>query len=518
MRHPKTLRRKKVPVVASSSMPMNGALPPRTHLARHSSVEQLKQRRRQRQLQGRSHIRPVRHQDLSQFGAALPEVLADDPKLRTEIKRVDEQAALSGVDEQEASLIGATMIAAATSASTRVVTTSTAKASASSEHPRVRPPISIYLFKEMVVEVQNSSGVKKAVVLQRKRREDDRYIERDLLAYLAALRGQHVNRNKLLEGVFGYGLPDSAMPGEEESKLRKLRQPEALRNQLNKTTQFLRGDINAIAAQLGLTDKLKIIGSDHDEWYLLTDECRVVDLDEVDRHYVVLEGIKGQHYLDENVQQACEGIIKVYRGNFLENYVEDAVQAGHDEWDSNWMRPFYTAYLKKYLVAVWYRAEYWHLKADAIVASDEASRVLQQTYYETAAKLYEDYVYHAVPGFNDQAAMAFASDIETIAAQAERALRSALDMYTATGNTQAGEPVYQTFCNRMVDLWSFLSDEDERGWRPKNDTIDAWKNLRAQTKAHRKTGSVTPHEIAPAEVRHAEKRVRSAQVAEEIEA
>ena len=454
--------------------------------------------RRRRQLYGKRVYRgTTRVQSLHHLRMSFPSLVdKEDEKAYPIEDRVGQESIVQVGDEDGVALQGVALLAAATEnhsvgpVADKQETQGGMEVVVRAGEAERRKPLSLYLLNEFVVEVQNDSGVKKSVTLQRKRRGDDRYTARDLLALLGALRGKPIGRLKLLESVFGYGLSDTD----------KKRQPEALRNQLNKATQYLRDDINEAASSLGLPE-LKVIGSSHEEWFLLTSECRVVDLDEVDASFSQLEGTPPQKALEESAQQACERLIKVYKGSFMERYIEEAVQAGHDEWDSNWMRTFYTEYLKKYLLAVWYRAEYWRIKGDMLVATDDASRTLQRTYYETAAKLYEEYVDRAVPGYSDQAAMAFSTDIEMQSIQAERALRSCLDMYTATGNTQAAEPVYQTFCNRMVDLWSFLAPDAEKEWGPSNETRDAWKNLNMQTKAHRKAGSVTPHELPASEVR-----------------
>lgn len=131
-----------------------------------------------------------------------------------------------------------------------------------------RPPVTIYLLNDLVVEVQNAEGSKRTVPLQRRRREDGRYIERELLAYLAVRRGEAVSRDELLVQVFGYD------PSQGQESLNNLV------NQFNRYTQHLRRDMNKVAAELGLSP-LTIIRSKHNKWHLVLEECRVIDPEEV---------------------------------------------------------------------------------------------------------------------------------------------------------------------------------------------------------------------------------------------
>lgn len=426
----------------------------RRRLVRATSKEALQERRRKVLYQGRTYRGSVHKEPVPSFPLTMPESKAPTPK---------EEVVESGSRPS--------VVASAPSSK---------EAEGGGPAPAVdriiipQPPISIYLLGELIIKVGDASGEKKVVHLRRKRRDDERYTERELLSYLAALRGKPVRRGELLEAVFGYGLPDEK------------RTPSDLRGQLNKCTQFLRQDINAVAAQLGFP-RLSVIGADHDEWFLLIEECRVVDLDEIDTHYAVMDGISGQQFLDESVQEACQALINVYSADFLDHYVEDAVRNGGDEWADNWMRPFYTEYRRKYFLALWYRAEYWRIKGDSCVGTTEKERTEQRNYYELAAQLYRDYALHVSTGYTNESAMMFDLDIEQRVSQGERALRFCLDMFAATGNTQDADAVYRSFVKQMGEL-----TQDE--WKPRADTIDALKNVRAQTKAHRRSGIVTPHD------------------------
>jgi hypothetical protein len=341
---------------------------------------------------------------------------------------------------------------------------------------QLQPPISIYLLKEIIVEVQNEDGIKRVIPLSRKRREDGKYTERELLAYLASGRGQPAARDKLLESVFAYGLSD------EKYSLTNLT------NQFNKCTQFLRQDINKVAATLGMP-ALTIISSTRDEWRLLTEECRVIDLDEVERQYAVIAGIAGDDCLTPSVQQACQRLIDVYRGDFLENSIEGIVSQGGDDWIDNWVRHPYTTYRTKYFQALWYRAEFWRIRGDLSRDENEAEHSVHRNCYEMAAKLYREYALHVLTSFTQESAMLFDLEIKQRLSLGERALRASLDMYAATKNTQAGDALYLMYAQRM----SILTQEQ---WKPRIETVEAWTKLKEQTNSHRFAPQVTPHDLS----------------------
>lgn len=334
-------------------------------------------------------------------------------------------------------------------------------------------PISISLLGELRVELQNADGVKRTVQLKRKRRGDSKYTERELLAYLASRKGEPVAREKLLESVFGYGL------SEERYSMTNLT------NQFNKATQFLRQDINKVAAELGISP-LTVISSTHDEWRLLTEECRVVDLEEVERQYALTENVSGEAWLTPAVQAACQTLIDTYRGDFLEMYIEDIVREGSDDWVDNWMRQPYTQYRTKFFQALWYRAEFWRVKGDLENGTSEAERTLQCNFYELAAKLYQRYAFHVATRYTNESAMLFDLEIKEQISLGERAVRAGLEMYATTRNTQAGDMLYLSFARRMETL-------TQGQWRPRLDTVAAWKKVKEQTKSHRLTARVMSH-------------------------
>ncbi len=341
--------------------------------------------------------------------------------------------------------------------------------------PLIQQPVSIYLLKEFRVLIQNAEGIQRPVHLRRKRREDNKYTERELLAYLASWRGQPIARDRVLESIFGYGLSD------EKYNLTNLT------NQFNKCTQFLRQDINKVAMELAIPS-LTIISPNRDEWHLLIEECRVVDLNEVERLDAIIQRASGEACLNPTIQNACQTLINIYQGDFLESYIEDIVREGGDNWVDSWIRTPYTAYRTKYFNALWYRAEFWRIKGDLSAGSSEAEQTLQRNWYETAARIYRNYAFHVPTNFTSESAMLFDLEIKQRISLAERALRACLDMYAATKNTQEGDTAYLTFARRMESL-------TQGRWKPRADTVEAWRNVRAQTKLHRFAPQVTPHDL-----------------------
>jgi hypothetical protein len=351
------------------------------------------------------------------------------------------------------------------------------------EASRLMRPVAISLLKEVTIIVQNGQGIKRTVELNRQSKETRRYVQRELLIRLASQKGLPVKREKLIEDVFAYGLPQDRY---DMTKLTR---------QFNKMTQFLREDVNREASQLGLPELLVTQWDQKtDTWRLSLDDCCVLDLVEVERAYNVLKEATGDEILQPHIQEACQALLDAYRGDFLENYIEAYInEGGSDDWVDHWARDLYTLYRDMYFDALWYRAEYWRFMADLTAGSTDAERTLQNNWYETAAKLYGQYALHVPTKFNDHSAMLFDVKIKQRISPGERAMRSCLDCYTATGNTQAADKTYREFAGRLSDLTMGK-------WKPRADTEEAIKNARAQTKAHRMRLGLRPHEVPQEEV------------------
>ncbi|MBE3566181.1 MAG: hypothetical protein IMW90_10690 [Thermogemmatispora sp.] len=305
-----------------------------------------------------------------------------------------------------------------------------------------------------------------------------------LLAYLAWLRGEQVSREKLLEDVFGHGLPD------EEAT------PKRLGEAFDSHRKFLRKDLREAITHLNAAAGTELLPVDLDVFstrqrmWRLASTCRVIDLEAVVSSHQFIEAAHHDGRLangvPEDVKRACDVLLKAYRGDFLEEMIRD-FPADFDPWPSSWVRKPFTLFRDYYLQALWYSAEYeLHQGLQLVDApleesrgEDASLRHLQREHYGRAAQLYQAYALHSVNHRFDTK-LSFASFGQPGRApgerviMSERALRRAAQLYGWLGSPYLLDQLYTAYVKQMRRL---SSDQ----WRPSQETLQTIEQARSYT-------------------------------------
>ena len=283
-----------------------------------------------------------------------------------------------------------------------------------------------------------------------------------LLAYIAWQQGKKVNRDKMLEDVFGHGKSD------EEAT------PKRLGEAFDSHRKFLRKDlrdaidrINEQAGQTVIPPGLDFFENGNKLWWL-ADVCRVTDLEAVEASFRMIEQADNSGILansvPEEVNEACLALIDAYKGDFLGNLLKDYAE-DFDPWSQSWVRRPYTLFRDYYLDALWYAAGYELKKGQAIEAG-EAQQEEQRQHFDRAARFYRTYAMHATSSRWDLKVSFGRNGREhgERVMQSERAMRRCIMLYGAMDMTHMVDKVWTAYYKHMrrfsAEVWD--ADEDTR--------------------------------------------------------
>lgn len=256
------------------------------------------------------------------------------------------------------------------------------------------PLLSVRLLKDVSMQINIPGGghVVVPLTLNAKRVQ--------LLAYIAWRRGELIDRDKILEQVFGWGLSD-----EEATEDKLSERFESHKKLLRKKIRAVIVEhINTPAGRQVIDpDQVDPFVSDAGFWGL-SDLCRVEDLEAVEKsHKVLALARKDGKLVDEipqEVRDACERLIVAYTGDFLEALLKK-YPSEFRAWQgrSSWARKPYTLYRDYYLDALWSTAEYeWHVgqrDSEGKRTLGEAAQRKQQEHFGRAAQKYQSYAMYA---------------------------------------------------------------------------------------------------------------------------
>jgi hypothetical protein len=338
------------------------------------------------------------------------------------------------------------------------------------------PLISLYLLKEvrMLVNVPGSGQVLVPLTPNAKRVQ--------LLAYIAWRRGELIDRDKILEHVFGWGLPD------EEATEEKLSERFESHKKLlrKKIREVVIEQINTPAGRQVIDPDVLDPFVSHSGFWGLSGICRVEDLEAVEaNHRIIALARKDGKLVDEipeYVMEACEQLIANYPGDFLESLItkfpgEFRSWQGH----SSWARKPYTHYRDCYLDALWYAAEYeWRMgQRSGNGELGEVDQRKQQEYFGRAAQRYETYAtYACYSRFDYKASFGAHGEYGERVGMSERALRRCVVLLGAMGKTDRINQVWSDYLSKM------RSASDGR-WQPSRETLADMQAAQARTSAYR---------------------------------
>lgn len=319
-----------------------------------------------------------------------------------------------------------------------------------------------------------------------------------LLAYIACRRGELIDRDKILEQVFGWNLPDEDATEDKLSerfdshkKLLRRKIREVVAEQINKPagTNLIDPDIDPFV-------------SDSHFWGL-SGICRVDDLEAIETEYKVISEARKEGKLIEEVplavKKACERLIEAYSGDFLENVIKkhpDEFSAFQGR--SSWVRKPFTQYRDYYLDALWYAAEYEGQQAqrfvDAGEDSEEEERISYQERIGRAALLYQMYAMYACNSKTDtKVTFGTNGTVGERIGMSERALRRCVVLLGTLGKTDLVNQIWSAYTTLMKTM-------SGQRWVPSKETVADVEAARAQTNAYRFPAQLFQAGNEPAEV------------------
>lgn len=348
-----------------------------------------------------------------------------------------------------------------------------------SEHIAAPEPlISIRLLKDVSVTINIPGGGHIVVPLSLNAKRVQ------LLAYIAWRRGELIDRDKILEHVFGWGLKDEDATEdklserfESHKKLLRKKIKEAVIEQINKPAGGQRIDpylVDPFVSNSG--------------FWGLSDICRVDDLEAIETNYKIISLARKDGKLvdeiPEYVREACERVIANYPGDFLEALIKK-FSSEFRPWQghSSWARRPYTLYRDMYLDALWYAAEYeWRMGqryGDGGTKMGEADLRKQQGYFGRAAENYRSYAMYACNSkFDSKATFGTHGEYGERVGMSERALRRCVVLLGAIGKTNSINQVWSSYVAQMKGI------SDHR-WQPSKETQADVEAASKQTNAYR---------------------------------
>jgi hypothetical protein len=354
------------------------------------------------------------------------------------------------------------------------------------------PLITIRLLKDVTMAICTPGGGRVVVPLTLNAKRVQ------LLAYIACRRGELIDRDKILEHIFGWGLRDEDATEDKLSE-RFESHKKLLRRKIR---EIVVEQVNTPAGKQVIDPDIDPFTSDAGFWGL-SDICRVEDLEEIERLYKVIalarkDGKLGGDEIPEFVKEACDELIANYAGDFLETIIKK-YPGEFKPWGgrSSWARKPYTQYRDYYLEALWYSAEYEWRAGQKIGAElekavqerneqkqQEALR-RQQEYFGRAAQRYQSYAMYACNSkFDAKATFGAHGEYGERIGMSERALRRCVVLLGAIGRTDLVNQVWAGYRSQMKSI------SDQR-WQPSKETQADVEAARAQTNAYRFSAQVS---------------------------
>jgi hypothetical protein len=309
-----------------------------------------------------------------------------------------------------------------------------------------------------------------------------------LLAYLAWRRGDLIDRDKIMEHVFGWGLRDEDATEDKLSK-RFESHKKLLRRKIR---ELVVEQVNQPAGKQIIDPEIDPFVSDAGFWGI-SGTCQVEDLEEVEHAYQVIalarkDGKLGDA-IPELVKDACDQLIASYTGDFLESLIK-RYPGEFKSWGgrSSWARKPYTLYRDYYLDALWYSAEYEWRAGQRCTGDGEhpeqaddpqESFRRQQQHFGRAAQQYQSYTLYACNSrFDAKATFGAHGEYGERIGMSERALRRCVVLLGAIGRTDLINQVWSSYQTQMKSV------SDQR-WQPSKETLADVEAARAQTNGYR---------------------------------
>lgn len=334
-------------------------------------------------------------------------------------------------------------------------------------------PVTLTLLKQIRCWIQADDGTKVEVKLRR----GENAIRLLQLAYIAWRRGNAVDRDKVLTYAVARGK-------------RRDMNADQLGEVFDAAKRYLRQDLDRAVKDLKknghpVTGAIDFF-SNEPGFYSLHPSCRVIDLDEIEEHYNTIKVARKEGLLDEKLDgtipewviQACQKLIDVYPGDFLQSLLEK-----FPEEFGPWVKEPVTLYRDKYLDALLIMANNESALGRNVFDKElsvEQNEEQRRHHIGRAAQLFYEYAMYSINTRWDQKvkfAYRAGKDGERVI-RAARAMRRCVVELGMLGNPDMIDQVYLAFKERMSTL-------SEGTWKPDKDTENDVAEAKKTTNAYR---------------------------------
>jgi hypothetical protein len=291
----------------------------------------------------------------------------------------------------------------------------------------------------------------------------------EMLAYIACRQSKPVDRDKLLEEVFGWRLQD------EEATVDKLGQSfdthkKLLRKDLRRAVEL----INTQAGEEVIDPNLDPFVRTGAGFWQLANICHVEDLATVDAcsNVIALARHEGRltEAIPEEVKQACEQILAVYKGDFLATLIASFPEEfGAWRGKASWVRKPFTRYRDVYLEALWLLGQYYAKRSEQDQNQEWAGK---------AADFFKDYALYACNSKLDLKLFWQGQTVGERVGMSERALRRCVVLLGTLGKTDEVHQVWSEYSLKMRTI-------SEGRWKASQDTLSDVEVAQSNTSAHR---------------------------------
>lgn len=178
-----------------------------------------------------------------------------------------------------------------------------------------------------------------------------------LLAYLAVRRGELVHRSKILYHIFAWRREDGSGDDDQTSTL-FYAHTKLLRDNVKKVIL----DINHEAGKQVIDPNVDLFVLSNEHW-ALAPVCQVVDLDEVEEQYRIIDLARKDGLLTNEipffVKDACEKLLAAYPGDFVQDLIKASAES-FKPWDgkASWAKRYNTFARNHWLTAKWLLGQY----------------------------------------------------------------------------------------------------------------------------------------------------------------
>ncbi|GHP00773.1 hypothetical protein KSF_108200 [Reticulibacter mediterranei] len=321
---------------------------------------------------------------------------------------------------------------------------------------------------EPTIEIHLLRQVKMDLCIQEKRYPiiiDDLNVRaRHLIAYIAWHKGEHVQLGEMRTDVFGSEEADTEQVQSAFSTAKR-----DIRRRIDEAVERARKELGESVLPKDLD--LDLFTLLKGRKYTLASYCQIVDLSFIESQHQIIEGaesaIEQTKTVPQHVKDACDALIKAYKGDFIEDLLDEDADA-LDPWPQSWAREPFTRLRDYYLTALLYAGEYERKATNYANAAELFARGAMAA----CNNRIKDGRFDTTVYFSKAGSKRFGPHVVL----SEQLIRRALACYGMIGSTTAASRAYALYEKQMLLVWGH--------WTPQPETTKVKDAVRDQTGAY----------------------------------